>query len=48
MVELKVMERLAKKEEAQLLNYLHATRLRVGVLINFGDPGRLDWERYVL
>jgi len=48
LVELKVMERLTSKEEAQLLNNMHATRIRVGVLINFGDPGRLDWQRFVL
>ena len=48
LVEIKVMERLTKKETAQLLNYMHATRSQVGLLINFGDPGRLDWERFVL
>ena len=37
----------AQGEEAQLLNYLNATGLRVGLLINFGDPGRLDWKRMV-
>jgi GxxExxY protein len=31
----------------QLLNYLKATGLRVGLIINFGDPGRLDWKRLV-
>jgi GxxExxY protein len=48
LVEVKVMERLTKREEAQLLNYMHATRTKVGLLINFGDLGRLDWERLVL
>jgi GxxExxY protein len=48
LVELKVLERLSGKEEAQLLNYLNATRMKVGLLINFGDPGRLDWHRFVL
>ena len=48
LVELKVMERLTGKEEAQLLNYLNATGMKVGVLINFGDPSRLDWHRFVL
>jgi GxxExxY protein len=48
LAELKVMERLSSKEEAQLLNYLNATGMKVGVLINFGDPGRLDWHRFVL
>jgi GxxExxY protein len=48
LVELKVLERLSGKEEAQLLNYLNATRMKVGLLINFGDIGRLDWHRFVL
>ena len=46
-VELKAMRELTGREEAQLLNYLKATGLRVGVLVNFGDPGRLDWKRLV-
>jgi GxxExxY protein len=46
-VEIKAMRELAVREEAQLLNYLKATGLRVGLLINFGDPGRLDWKRLV-
>jgi GxxExxY protein len=48
LVELKVLERLSGKEEAQLLNYLNATHMKVGLLINFGDIGRLDWHRFVL
>ena len=47
-VELKVMERLTPREEAQLLNYMHATGVRVGVLINFGHSKGLDWKRMVL
>ena len=46
-VELKALDRLSGKEEAQLLNYLKATGLRVGLLINFGASGRLEWKRYV-
>ena len=42
------MERTSTREDAQVLNYLRATGLRVGVIINFGDPGRLDWTRVVL
>jgi GxxExxY protein len=34
-------------EEAQVLNYLKACKHRLGLLINFGDPGRLDWRRFV-
>jgi GxxExxY protein len=46
-VEIKAMKELTVREEAQLLNYLKATGCRVGLLINFGDPGRLDWKRLV-
>jgi GxxExxY protein len=35
-VELKAAEESSKKHEAQLLNYLKATRFEVGLLLNFG------------
>ena len=47
-VELKALDRLSAREEAQLLNYMRATSSRVGVLINFGSVPRLEWKRYVL
>jgi len=47
-VELKALGRLSGREEAQVLNYLKATKLHVGLLINFGSHGRLEWQRYVL
>jgi len=47
LVELKAMDRFSGKEEAQILNYLKTTNLRVGLIINFGDAGLLDWKRYV-
>ena len=46
--ELKACERLTGSDEAQLLNYLKATRKRVGLLLNFGSAVRLEWKRYVL
>lgn len=35
-VELKAAEALAEEHEAQLTNYLKATRIEVGLLLNFG------------
>ncbi len=46
-VEIKAIDRLTGKDEAQLLNYLQATGLHVGLLINFGHPDKLDWLRRV-
>jgi len=46
--EVKVVDRLTGIEEAQLLNYLKATGMRVGLLINFGSRVRLEWKRYVV
>jgi GxxExxY protein len=47
-VELKAIEKLTSREEAQLINYLKATGLQVGLLINFGSEGKLEWKRMVL
>ncbi len=46
-VELKALDRLSGKEESQLLNYLKATGMKVGVLINFGSHPKLEWKRLV-
>ena len=35
-VELKASESLCKEHEAQLINYLKATQIEVGLLLNFG------------
>ena len=35
-VELKAAEEIAKGHEAQLINYLKATKIQVGLLLNFG------------
>ena len=46
-VEIKALDSLSGKEESQVLTYLKATKKRVGVLINFGSAGKLEWRRYV-
>jgi GxxExxY protein len=47
-VELKALDSLSGKEEAQVLHYLKASGMRVGLLLNFGAHGKLEWQRYVL
>ena len=44
-VEIKALDRLTSREEAQLLNYLKATGLPLGILINFGRENDLEWKR---
>ena len=46
-VELKAVRRLAAEHRAQLINYLKACRLEVGVLVNFGSYPQLEYERIV-
>ena len=46
-LELKVVEKIQKVHVAQLLNYLKATNLKVGLLINFSHP-KAEVKRYVL
>ena len=43
-VELKSLEKLAKAHEVQLVNYLTATGIDVGLLINFG-PKQVEVKR---
>jgi len=45
-VEIKALGELTGIEEAQLINYLKATGLKVGLLINFGAKS-LDYKRFV-
>ena len=46
-VEIKAIKTLTTIEQAQLLNYLKATKKPVGLLLNFGAP-KLEWKRMIL
>jgi GxxExxY protein len=43
-VEVKAVKALAPEHQAQLINYLNATGLEVGLLVSFGGP-RVEWKR---
>lgn len=44
-LELKTVSKLIDEHRAQLLNYLHATGFELGLLVNFGDYPKLEYER---
>jgi len=44
-VEIKALEKLSGKEESQIINYLKATGLDVGLLLNFGSNS-LEFKRF--
>lgn len=44
-IELKALDVLTSREEAQLLNQLKAAKVPLGLLINFGHPNQLEWKR---
>jgi GxxExxY protein len=43
-----VVERLIDKHRAQVLNYLNATGMKLGLLINFAGHPKVEIERIVL
>lgn len=44
-VELKALPKIGNVEESQIINYLKASGLGVGLLINFGMP-KLEYKRF--
>lgn len=46
-VELKAVDTITEAHRAQLLNYLSATQYPLGLLINFGQARRLEWDRKI-
>ncbi len=44
-VELKAVKAIVPEHEAQVINYLKATGIEVGLLINFGSP-KIEYKRF--
>jgi len=47
-VELKAVSQLTDEHRAQVFNYLRATGMKLGILVNFGRYPELQYERIVL
>ena len=47
LLEAKAVEKLADAHVKQVLNYLAASKLRLGLLVNFGGDS-LEWKRVIL
>lgn len=47
-VELKAVQTLLLEHKAQLLNYLKATGMKVGLLVNFSSYPKVDIKRLIL
>ena len=45
-LELKAVENITKQHEAQLLNYLKATKIDVGLILNFGPKPQVARKNY--
>ena len=46
-IEIKAVSKLNNEFRAQIINYLNATNMRLGLLINFGHFPKIEHERYV-
>jgi GxxExxY protein len=47
-VELKAVRAIAPEHRAQVINYLRATDMKLGLLVNFGTSPRAEIERFAL
>ena len=47
-LELKALSKVSNEHQAQLLNYLRAGQMKLGLLVNFGSSPKVTIDRYVL
>jgi GxxExxY protein len=47
-LELKAAETITKEHEAQVFNYLKATEMKLGIIVNFGHYPDLQYKRIVI
>ncbi|QHI69202.1 GxxExxY protein [Tichowtungia aerotolerans] len=47
-LELKAVDKIMDAHRAQVLNYLHATGFKLGIIVNFGHYPDLEYERVIL
>jgi GxxExxY protein len=45
LIELKAVKTILPEHQAQIINYLNATGIQVGLLFNFGNP-KLEFKRF--
>ena len=46
-IDIKTIDRITNIQAGQMINYLKATNLSTGLILNFKNP-KLEWERVVL
>ncbi len=46
-LEIKAVSNLSDEHRAQIINYLHATGMQVGLLVNFGHFPKVEYERFI-
>jgi GxxExxY protein len=47
-LELKAVEKITREHEAQVFNYLKATGMKMGIIVNFGHNPDLQYKRIVI
>jgi GxxExxY protein len=47
-LEIKAVSALNGDHVSQVLNYLHATKYKLGLLVNFGSADKIEYKRIVL